>query len=185
MPRQRPPADTQPWSGAVDRDLDAAIATLSRLRTNVDGALASAASATSALTNLSAAGNSQQAYWRSDITVPAAWLSSSQTPRVTISTPTNRLEIHYGGAIRNGSARICYSITNNIDGSLVYDRDVMVSDLSQALAITGSSSFPQSSHRMALTAVPPNTPLAVKLEVYGEPAGAVLSASALIVRPSL
>jgi hypothetical protein len=180
-PRPLPPADINPWGKTVDEDVIELRKTTERLSVNVGAALqvsgnAAAASKLVAATSDILADSSQP-----DVVLPStSWASGSvNLPSVSITSPTGRIEVTFGGAIRNGSARICFSVSGGI-----VSRDEVRDDFSRCLALTGGATFPSSGHRSEVIYVGEGA-VTVSIQVWAEMAGVRLSASRVSVRPAL
>lgn len=180
--RPLPPADINPWGKTVEEDLGKAMDDIDRLSVNTAGALQAAGAAVTATKKFGSAADLIRSTWSNDITVGVGWSTNGYLPKGFITSPTGRIEINFGGAIRNGSARICFTVTRA--GSPVVDREAVRIDFARCLAITGGATFPASAHRVEIVDVGTEE-VYVQIEAYGEAAGVVLSGASLSVRPSL
>lgn len=186
MTKARPlaPANVNPWGRSIEQDVDRLLLDTDRLSTNVQAALQASGNAANATRLLGAGSALAQAQWSTDITVGAGWSGFADLPRVSVVSPTGRIEVNFGGSIRNGSGRICYSVTRDEDGVVLAERDVMRLDFARCIALTGGASFPASGYRVEIVSAGTSS-VTVKAEVYGEAAGVVLSGVTIAVRPTI
>jgi hypothetical protein len=180
-PRPLPPADINPWGKTVDEDVIELRKTTDRLSTNLAAALQVSGNAAAAAKLVATTGDIVTDSSQPDVVLPStSWATGSTTlPSVSITSPTGRIEVTFGGAIRNGSARICFSVSDGI-----VNRDEIRDDFSRCLALTGGATFPASGHRSEVIDVGEGE-VTVSIQVWAEMAGVVLSASRVSVRPAL
>jgi hypothetical protein len=180
--RPMPPADVNPWGREISRDVDQLMRDSDRLSTNTAAALQAAGTAVNTTLALTAASDIRRESTILDVTIGAGWGSTSLLPTIYTSSVTGRLEINFGGAVRNGSARLCYSISR--DGVYIVDREVVRLDFSRCIALTGGATFPASGFSTEIIDVGTEDVI-IQGEVYGEAAGVILSGFSLTARPSI
>lgn len=189
MAKARPyrPADIGPWGDSIERDTDSLLSRVGSVEENVAAAQQGVASISDALVDLRATSRLTEAAISSDVTVGSGWLANTSNffrPSVIVENVTGRIEVNYGGAIRNGSGRILFSVTDVNTGQVLVNHLDLLTDYSTTLALTGSVSFPCSGFNTRVIEVSGST-LAVTLEVNGSAVGVVLSGARLAVRPTI
>lgn len=85
-------------------------------------------------------------------------------PSVTITSPTGRLEVAYGGSLNSGDGYFCYSIVDS-NGTVVVNRSTIQASPARRVAVSGGASFAPSGWKTSVITVPVNVPLTVKLEL--------------------
>jgi hypothetical protein len=86
-------------------------------------------------------------------------------PTVTISSPTGRIEVGYGGSLNGGVGYFCYSVVGASSGIIVTRASVQ-SNPARRVAISGGSSFAPSGWKTTIISVPVDEPLTVRLELF-------------------
>lgn len=105
-------------------------------------------------------------------------------PEVRLSTPTGKIDIQYGGALNGGDGYFVYSVFNADTGVVYIDRAAVFGNPAQRVAVSGGASFAPSGFRNAISTVPANTPLAVRLELNTNSTYTNFFGGSILVRPA-
>jgi len=89
-------------------------------------------------------------------------------PEVTITSPTGKLQLQFGGSLNGGSGYFVYTVIRNDTGEAFVNRDTVVEDPSRRVALSGGASFSPSGYNTIVISVPANVSLTVRCEVYAE-----------------
>lgn len=92
---------------------------------------------------------------------PQAWMTNP--PTVTISSPTGRVEISFGG--RGLEGRFVFGYEIRAGGTVIRSRDSVVNDSSEAVMTVGGINFASTGFNTVVREVPINTPLTISLQV--------------------
>lgn len=101
---------------------------------------------------------------------------------VNITSPTGRLEVGFGGSLNGGSGYFVYSIVESDSGSVVVDRDSVLNNPAQRVAVSGGSSFAPSGYKTIVRTVPVNRPLTVTLELNAQDSFVYFFGGSLLAR---
>ena len=106
-------------------------------------------------------------------------------PAVTISTPTGKFDINFGGSLNSGNGYFVYSIVDTATSTIYVDRATMQVDPSRRVAITGGASFAPSGYRSAIQdGLPIDVNLLVTLEYYAATTTVYILGGSIVVRPA-
>lgn len=97
----------------------------------------------------------------------AGWQTSPCS--VTISSPTGRLRLTYGGSLNGGDAYICYQVTGVSSGTLI-SRSTLQSNPARRVAVSGGASFAPSGFTTTVIDVPVDEEVTISLELYASSA---------------
>jgi len=92
---------------------------------------------------------------------------SGSVPTVTVTSPTGRLEVGFGGSLNGGNGYFCYSITGATSGSVV-SRATVQANPARRVAVSGGAGFAPSGYKTVIETVPKDEGLTVKVEFYAE-----------------
>ena len=92
---------------------------------------------------------------------------SGSVPTVTVTSPTGRLEVGFGGSLNGGNGYFCYSITGATSGSVV-SRATVQANPARRVAVSGGAGFAPSGYKTVIETVPKDEELTVKVEFYAE-----------------
>jgi hypothetical protein len=93
-------------------------------------------------------------------TLGASVLAETAFAQVTITSPTGRIEVGYGGSANNGAAWFYYGV-RTVSGVVVVDQAAVITSAARRVAVTGGASFAPSGYRTQPVDVPLNTPVVV------------------------
>lgn len=105
-------------------------------------------------------------------------------PQVTVTSPTGRIEIGFGGALNSGSGYFCYSVTTTT-GSVVVNRATVQASPAQRVAVSGGASFAPTGYKTIIVSAPKDTALVVKLEIFTDSTFTYFFGGSILARPSL
>ncbi|WGD36831.1 hypothetical protein [Lysinibacter sp. HNR] len=83
---------------------------------------------------------------------------------VALTSPTGRIEIHWGGALNGGEGYFCYSVRGDRSGTIV-SRESLLQNPARRVAVTGGASFAPSGSAAAIVDVPRGESLTVQLHL--------------------
>jgi hypothetical protein len=177
---------SQPWG----RWVSSSISALSR---GVSGLIASVTRLTSdtaanfnrqqtQIATLNSLANTLSAEFTYGITGFTGWYSSSPAS-FFIESPTNRMEIGFGGSLNGGSGYFAYSVTVVPAGTVVVDRATILANPAQRVAVSGGASFAPSGWKTVVIDVPAGTTLQVSLELNTDSEFTYFFGGSILARP--
>lgn len=159
--------DAAPWGREIQTRLQNQEQEIARLRQDVENSLrainGSLSNIGGVVNVLNATAAIQYQEFNTSISGFSGWYSGP-LPSVTVSSPTGRLEIGYGGALDGGDGYFCYSVVGAISGTIV-SRDTILNTPAQRVAVTGGASFAPSGWHTGIISVPANETLTVTLQI--------------------
>lgn len=104
---------------------------------------------------------------------------------VTVTSPTGRIEVQFGGSLNSGNGYFVFGITRNDTGATVLAREDIRTNPARRIALSGGASFTPSAYKSAVANVPANVECTVQLFYYAEQSTVYFYGGSLLVRPSL
>lgn len=86
---------------------------------------------------------------------------------VTLSSPSGRIEITFGGSANNGGTVFAYQVVGSTSGTVI-SRGSILTDLSKRVAVTGGATFSPSGFATVIEQVPVNEILTISLHAYAD-----------------
>lgn len=86
---------------------------------------------------------------------------------VTLSSPSGRIEITFGGSANNGGTVFAYQVVGATSGTVI-SRGSILTDLSKRVAVTGGATFYPSGFSTVIEQVPVNEALTISLHAYAD-----------------
>lgn len=157
-----------------ERDGTQQYAVLARTVATLQGQVATLQGAVDDLTDVNAKllayATVAYAEFTSTLTLPLA--EYDPNTKVTVNSPTGRLEISFGGTLNNGSGFFVYEVSGPVSGVVISRASVLANPARRA-AQTGGASFAPSAHNNAIVNVPANEDMTVALWLIPNTAGVV------------
>lgn len=173
-PRNNLDSNSAPWGRWVDEQLDSINTLLGRSEQDQTNNNKQQNSSINALNQQLAVIQQQQDLLASYQTVKYAgtdtmvngfsgWYNGG-VPIVSLSSPTGRIEVGYGGSLNGGGGYFCYQVTQASTGSVIVSRDSVLSSASRRVAVIGGASFSPSGYRTEIISVPANVLINVSVQ---------------------
>lgn len=167
FPQMNLSPEATPWGRAAQDRIATLEAQVSALRQSMENSLrtvnGSLANIGETVKILNASANVQYSEFNNTIGGFSGWYGGS-LPTITLSSPTGRIELGYGGVLNGGDGYFCYSITGQTSGTIVA-RGTILASPARRVAVTGGASFAPSGWHSGVVSVPANELLTIQLQI--------------------
>jgi len=134
------------------------------------------------IATLNAIADAQSAEFTFGITGFTGWYVASPAS-LFIESPTNRMEIGFGGSLNSGNGYFAYSVTTAPGGTTVVSRSTVLSNPAQRVAVSGGASFAPSGWKTVVIDVPEGKTLEVALHINTSSSSTYFFGGSIFARP--
>lgn len=106
-------------------------------------------------------------------------------PEVTILSPTGKIDVQFGGSVNSGNGVFVISVVGASTGTVFVNRNSMVNNMAQRLALSGGANFTPSAYRSMVVNVSASEPVRVRLEVNAFNDGLYFVGGSVLARAAL
>lgn len=203
FPQGNLPTDSMRWGRAVEAAINALERGVSSLTNRGDNTSSSSSSSLAKIGSqiselraiqddmkatqdtLVAAGRVAQSESQPNATVIPGFYEGSGRPEVTITSPSGKIDVQFGGSLNSGNGVFVISVVGLNTGTVYVNRDSMVNNYAQRLAMSGGANFTPSAYRSMVVNVSSSEPVRVRLEVNAFTNGLYFVGGSVLARATL